>query len=320
MSSITNRCKSITDGAIDSKAILSNLSKTRLVFHSGAHQQTYEHQTEVLASLPLDELSEEDKSLCKLASEPPSPVFVFITQSTIFHPQGGGQPSDVGRISITTSESELSVDVLHARSSITYPGLVLHFGCFSGQESLKRNSQYPLSAKQFVDSEKRLLFSRLHTAGHCLGAATRTLLESKVANFDELKASHFPDAASCEFQGLIDGKYKGDIQKAVDEIVAADSEVRIEWWRKREFRERGLERLLPDDKVWQEIAIQVDENGEDTDAGGEDETRIRVVNIVGAEVYPCGGTHVPTTKECGKVGVRKISRQKGNSRVSYTVD
>ena len=301
---------------------LSKLPKTKLIFHSGAHQQTYEHETNVLASIPLDKLSGDDKSLCKLASEPQSPVFVLITQSTIFHPQGGGQPSDVGRISLSTpgdQSGESSFDALHARSSITHPGLVLHFGCFT-EGGPQSDADHPLPAKLFVDSEKRHLFSRLHTAGHCLGAATRNLLESRIANFDELKASHFPDAASCEFQGSIDGKYKGEIQTAVDQLVATDAEVKIEWWRKKDFRERGLQRLLPEDKVWRDIAIGVNETGGDVDVDGEEETRIRVVNIVGAEVYPCGGTHVPTTRGCGKVGVRKISRQKGNSRISYTVD
>lgn len=104
--------------------------------------------------------------------------------------------------------------------------------------------------------------------------------------------------------------------------------MRIEWWRKREFKEKGLERLLPGDETWREIAVLVNEEGREIDAKDRDgdgdskdeETRIRVVNIVGAEVYPCGGTHVPGTKGCGKVVVKKISRAKGNSRVSYSVD
>lgn len=68
--------------------------------------------------------------------------------------------------------------------------------------------------------------------------------------------------------------------------------------------------------------MRVDADGKevDGDADDEEETRIRVVNIVGSEVYPCGGTHVPGTKGCGKVVVKKISRTKGNSRISYSVD
>jgi Ser-tRNA(Ala) deacylase AlaX len=51
--------------------------------------------------------------------------------------------------------------------------------------------------------------------------------------------------------------------------------------------------------------------------GMADDEKFRVVRIVGAETYPCGGTHVDRTKLCGKTNVRKISRAKGMSKVSY---
>lgn len=209
-----------------------------------------------------------------------------------------------------------------ARTSATNTGTVLHFGYFI-DESFAQPGPSSLPVIQAVDSDKRHLYSRLHTAGHVLGTATRSLLEDKIEDFDELKASHFPDAASCEFKGSIDGKYKSEIQTAVDQLVDKDAEVRIGWWRREDFRSRGLERLLPTDEVWSQIATQVDESGEEVEGstGTDDEaTRIRVVEIVGFEVYPCGGTHVPSTKGCGKVSVKKISRSKGTSRVSYLVD
>jgi Ser-tRNA(Ala) deacylase AlaX len=82
--------------------------------------------------------------------------------------------------------------------------------------------------------------------------------------------------------------------------------VEIDFWDEEDFRREGLERLIPRDGAGNVVKR----------ADGE---KHRVVKIVGAEVYPCGGTHVASTKMCGKVGVRKISRQKGDSRVSYNV-
>lgn len=87
--------------------------------------------------------------------------------------------------------------------------------------------------------------------------------------------------------------------------------VEIAFWSREDFREHGLERLIPKDEDW-EVLQEVEGEGR---VG-----RIRVVNIVGAEVYPCGGTHVGFTDECGKVTVRKVGRSKGTSRVSYAVD
>lgn len=294
------------------------------MFHSGTYQQIYEHETKISSIHPIISLPHADQTLFKVPADAPSLLYAITTESTIFHPQGGGQPSDVGNMVVLREDTGIvqnqTFKILTARTSATNPGIVIHFGHFAEGDICQRGLA-GVQVNQIVDADKRKLFSRLHTAGHVLGAATRTLLEKRVDNFDELKASHFPDSAACEFQGLIDGKHKPEIQNAVDKLVDIDAEVQIGWWTKSDFKQRGLERLLPSDEYWKEIATHVDENGEEVGQRADDEkTRIRVVNIVGAEVYPCGGTHVPSTKGCGKVTVRKISRQKGNSRVSYMVD
>jgi Ser-tRNA(Ala) deacylase AlaX len=180
----------------------------------------------------------------------------------------------------------------------TKPDQVLHFGRFANPSTVFQPGQ---KITQNIDTDKRLLYSRYHTAGHVLGAAVRHLLEKKVEGFDEIKASHVPDSASCEFTGLIEGKYKDDIQKLLDEYIEKDMPVEIDWWDEADFKTNNLERLTPDRKAM----------------GLEDDEKFRVVKIVGAETYPCGGTHVDSTKLCGKTAVKKISRSKGTSRVSY---
>jgi len=198
------------------------------------------------------------------------------------------------------------------RHSITAPSLVLHFGHFPSSTPPASFSEGAM-IEQHINADKRLLYSRLHTAGHVLGAAVRHVLENKIDGFDELKANHFPDAAACEFKGLISGDQKAPIQAKLDEYVEKHMPVEVQFWSKDDFREHGLERLIPDDETWE--AIKETDREEEERLG-----RIRVVNIVGAEVYPCGGTHVEHTGECGKVTVRKIGRQKGTSRVGYAVD
>ena len=153
---------------------------------------------------------------------------------------------------------------------------------------------------QELDMEKRNLYSRLHTAGHVLGAAVRHLLQDSVPDFDELKASHDPVSASCEFRGLIDGKHKTAIQERVDSYIAHDMTIEVEFWTWEQFDENGVS------------------NRPDREMANE-EGKFRVVRIQGCEVYPCGGTHVKSTGECGKTTVKKITRSKGTSRVSYSV-
>lgn len=265
-------------------------TRTFLAFQHDAKLHTLE--TTVTAIRPFTVLEESDQQLFKDGNDN---HHVVVTEKTIFHPQGGGQPSDTGVMKGPSN----SFTVTAVRMSATHDGEVLHLGQFANDSSPVFSEGDTI--QQAIDVDKRLFYSRLHTAGHVLGAAVRHLLEKEIENFDELKASHFPDSAACEFQGSIEGEWKEPIQKKLDEYVAAKMPVQVEWWDEDGFRERGLERLIPDPSLV---------------PAGE---KSRVVNIVGAEVYPCGGTHVDTTDLCGTVAVRKVARKSGNSRVSYTV-
>ncbi|KAF3023651.1 hypothetical protein E8E14_013256 [Neopestalotiopsis sp. 37M] len=279
------------------------MQRTALAFHRNAH--LHRLKVAVTAVKTLASIDEADRALFKLPNgEDGSNHHVVVTDSTIFHPQGGGQPSDVGSIEAAEGAKGPSFDVQMVRTSASpsSPGAVLHFGRFAAADP-PSIFQAGDAVEQRIDVEKRLLYSRYHTAGHVLGSAVRHLLEKEVAGFDETKASHFPDSAACEFNGTIEGKWKDAIQQRVDEYVEKDMPVEIEWWDEDDFRSHGLERLIPDRVA---MGMTADE-------------KFRVVNIVGAEVYPCGGTHVDTTKLCGKTNVKKIGRSKGTSRISYNL-
>ncbi|KAJ5480876.1 hypothetical protein N7539_006770 [Penicillium diatomitis] len=264
-------------------------------------------QTTIQSLERVSDLTEANQALFK---SPGENDYILVTKETIFHPQGGGQPSDEGYIFPAQSTPSKTPDhdpstalfqVLAARMDASNNGQVLHLvRPLASSESLLPRPNTPILLQ--VDSAKRLLYSRLHTAGHVLGSAVRHLLESIVPDFDELKASHFPDSASCEFRGSIGGEWKGAIQAKVTEYVGRAMPVEIEFWGEEDFAREGVSHLLPDRGLL---------------APGED--KFRVVRIVGAEVYPCGGTHVDSTDLCGETVVKKISRSKGNSRVSYTV-
>ncbi|KAK5656393.1 hypothetical protein OQA88_4774 [Cercophora sp. LCS_1] len=267
----------------------STAARTFLAFHHNA--KLHRLETVVSAIKPFAALEEANRVLFKHGADSD---FAIVTEKTIFHPQGGGQPSDEGTISRGSS----TFSVRAVRMDVLNDGQVLHFGRF---EESSAPFEVGDTVEQGLDVEKRLLYSRYHTAGHVLGSAIRHLLENEIPGFDELKASHFPDSAACEFQGLIEGKWKDAIQRKVDDYVARAMPVEIDFWDEDDFRKNGLERLIPDKSLA---------------PPGE---KFRVVKIVGAEVYPCGGTHVDTTDLCGETKVKKIARSKGTSRVSYTV-
>ncbi|CAJ2500321.1 Uu.00g031740.m01.CDS01 [Anthostomella pinea] len=268
------------------------MQRTYLAFQRNA--KLHSLQTVVTAVRSVSSLEDANRSLFKQANDDDH---VVITEQTIFHPQGGGQPSDVG---VMKSDTGANFDVSLVRMNAVTEGEVLHFGRFTDTSSVFKPGE---TITQTIDSDKRNLYSRYHTAGHVLGAAVRHLLEKEVANFDEVKASHFPDSAACEFQGLIEGKWKDAIQTRLDDYISKDMPVEIDFWDEDNFKANGLERLIPD-----RSAMGM--------APGE---KFRVVKMVGAEAYPCGGTHVDSTEQCGKTNVKKISRSKGVSRVGYVL-
>jgi Ser-tRNA(Ala) deacylase AlaX len=156
------------------------------------------------------------------------------------------------------------------------------------------------TAEQKIDVDKRILHSRIHTAGHVIGCAVNQLLQEgkHPADIKDGKASHYPGAAFVEFSGLIPGTAKDAIQARVDELVAQNLDVNIHFWSEQKAKECCL--------------------GADGDLKG-DEDGVRVVEIGDVGRYPCGGTHVQKLGECGKIVVRNIKRQKGVSKIGYEV-
>ncbi|CAK7269972.1 hypothetical protein SEPCBS57363_003865 [Sporothrix epigloea] len=297
------------------------LARTELVFQHDAKRYTL--PTTVVAVLPYVSLPSASQALFKQGQQAGSdaagdasvPYFAVVTAATIFHPQGGGQPSDVGTMTFDGPQGSDKVlfTVLSVRMDTVHGGRVLHFGRFDGKDTVDTTAfAAGTTVHQAIDVEKRILYSRFHTAGHVLGAAVRHLVEKEVASFDELKASHVPGAASCEFRGTIGAAWKDPIQERVTEYIAKSMPVEIDWWDASDFRRHGLERLIPPPSA--------PSGGPDVNASASLQTeKWRIVRIVGAEVYPCGGTHVDTTDQCGETRVTKISRSKGISRVSYTL-
>ncbi|KAL1888091.1 hypothetical protein Sste5346_009778 [Sporothrix stenoceras] len=287
-------------------------SRTELVFHHDAKRYTL--PTTVVAVLPFASMASANKALFKQGQQEEAAAegapaatryYAVVTEATVFHAQGGGQPSDVGTITAGEGDSAAAFNVLSARMDAVQAGQVLHFGQFTSGSA--DNFAVGTTVTQAIDVDKRILYSRLHTAGHVLGAAVRHLVEKEVEGFDELKASHFPDAASCEFRGKIEGTWKDPIQARVAEYISKAMPVEIDWWDAADFRKNGLERLIPQPAA---------PSSTTSEAPTE---KWRIVRIVGAEVYPCGGTHVDTTDLCGETKVTKISRSKGISRVSYAL-
>ncbi|KAF2002553.1 ThrRS/AlaRS common domain-containing protein [Amniculicola lignicola CBS 123094] len=272
-----------------------------------------------LATFPPEIQALYQKPTVKSEAEiPQKSPYVLTFPETIFHAQGGGQPSDTGTITLHPSSQDSSTPpsteqgkdeeapTFHVHSVRKASLAILHIGTFNPPSSpslfTTSPSSPPRQITQSLNIPSRTLHSRLHTGGHVLSLAIRFLSTSSPStlppSLKEVKASHYPGAAFVEFQGLIPGTAKGDIQAQVDKFVAHDLDVKVHFWTPEEAAEK---------------CAMVGEGIK----GGEEGVRVVEIGDVGS--YPCGGTHVLRLSELGRVVVRNIKRQKGVSKVSYEV-
>lgn len=261
-------------------------TKTEPLYQKDGH--LYSHTSPISSIQPLSSLPQEAQSLFK--PPPEGEPYILTTPSTIFHAQGGGQPSDTG--TITADDA-----TFHVHQVRKIDPAILHMGTFASPSLFEAKGE---QGTQTIDQEKRILHSRIHTAGHVIGLAAAALkaegaIDSSVVDG---KASHYPGAAFVEFIGLIPGDRKAAIQAKTDELVAQDLPVKIHFWDEERAR-RECTGVLESFK--------------------QDDDGVRVVEIGDAGSYPCGGTHVKTTKGCGRIVIRNIKRQKGITKVSYEV-
>lgn len=133
-----------------------------------------------------------------LGCTPHENQFSVILQSTIFHPQGGGQPSDTGwlggsQVLKVVQEGE---HVVHYVDRPVAPGAI----------------------QARVDEERRTLHTRLHSAGHLIGNAGEAL------GWMPIKAHHWPGEGKITFiRGTSAQAMDAEaIQQKVDQWIAAN--------------------------------------------------------------------------------------------------
>ena len=99
--------------------------------------------------------------------------FAIQLANTPFHPQGGGQPSDVGKIN--------DADVLHV---VMQNDQIIHYSNHATTLGL---------AQARVDLNRRRYHSRLHSAGHLIGHVMQAF------DWEPTKAQHWPEECKVQF-------------------------------------------------------------------------------------------------------------------------
>ena len=208
-----------------------------------------------------------------------------ILDQTIFYPQGGGQPYDIGFIK--TSSTNFKVEEVRFKDGIVY-----HIGSLINGELRKGDSVF-LS----VDEARRAYNSKNHTAGHVIDIA----MSNVGMKLTPGRGYHFPEGAYVEYLGPLDEQERERLfpilQKEVDAIIAQKLPVSVQMVSAEQLQE--MAQFVPD-------YIPKDKPS-------------RVMIIKGYYAIPCGGTHVANVQEIGSLKIEKIKNKKGNVRISYSI-
>jgi Ser-tRNA(Ala) deacylase AlaX len=206
-----------------------------------------------------------------------------ILNETVFYPQGGGQAWDTGTMTAPTGT--------FAVQEVRFvDGFVHHYGNFA-----EGTFASGAIVECRVDRARRVLNSRLHSAGHLLDEAVKNIGLS----WTPTKGIHYPGQAAVEYSGTVDNAeaLKATLETEVNRLIGAGYEVRAEMVDLADLPKRSdfVPLNLPGNKP------------------------IRVVTMGGAKGTPCGGTHVRDISEIGPMKIRYIKAKKGDIKVAYEI-
>ncbi len=210
---------------------------------------------------------------------------IVILDQTVFYSQGGGQPYDKGIISSDTAEFEVE--------EVRYvDGVVKHIGRMIKGQLTKEEV---VTCK--VEEKRRLLNSRLHTAGHLIDLVVFKLKPGWIP----VKGFHFPDGPYIEYKGSVADEekeqLKNEITNQCNQHIANGMKIKA---------------VFMDEELMHTVCHFVPEN--------IPKGKPARVIIIGDFGVPCGGTHVKDVREIKNLTIRKIKSDNENVRISYDVE
>lgn len=164
-------------------------------------------------------------------------------------------------------------------------GQVWHLGNLVAENLALGKLEIGESVKLEIDSPKRILNSKNHTAGYLIDLA----IESLNLVLTPVKGYHFPVGAYVEYSGnlnLDNAKFGEILEQKVNEIMATNPKISFSF----------------------------------DNSQHESGKPMRIMGVKGFKSCPCGGTHLQSTLEIGKIVIKKVKNNKGNLRISYQIN
>lgn len=199
---------------------------------------------------------------------------------TVFYPTGGGQPGDTGVLRFDGGEIRIA-DTVKGDGG---PDDVIHV-----PEAGAVPPAPGTAVEAVIDWDRRHRHMRMHTALHLLCAVVPGSVTGGQIGADKSRLDFNVPAESLD---------KDAIAAAVNALIAADTPVGTRW--------------ITDDEMASSPELVRTMSVKPPSGSG----RVRLLNVEGVDLQPCGGTHVARTGEIGAIEVTKIENKgKQNRRV-----
>ncbi len=202
----------------------------------------------------------------------------IILDQTIFYPTGGGQPGDTGSISWEGGSATV-VDTRYGDN-----GQVRHL--------LAEGSDIPAAGTEVsaaIDWERRYLHMRMHTGLHLLGT---------VLQFGVTGGNISAQKSRLDFD-MEDPVDKELVSRDLQALVAGDHAVSCRWI--------SDEELDAQPELVRTMSVKPPQG-----AG-----KVRLLEIEGVDLQPCGGTHLRSTAEVGNISLGKVEKKGRHNRRVY---
>lgn len=197
---------------------------------------------------------------------------------TVFYPTGGGQPGDTGLLRRADGTAVRIAGAVKGEGAQA----VLHLS--APGEPLPSPGEEVEAA---LDWERRYRHMRFHTALHLLCAVVPApVTGGQVAE----------DKARLDFDIEMERLVKEAIEESLNRLVAEGHAVRPRWIPDAELDARP--------ELVRTMSVKPPRG-----LGG-----VRVLEIEGVDLQPCGGTHVADTREVGRLAVVKIRSEGARNR------
>jgi len=204
-----------------------------------------------------------------------------VLDQTVFYPTGGGQPGDTGVIQKRAGAQLSVVDTRKDREDGKHFHFIKDF-------DLSLNVGDPVIAT--IDWQRRYSLMRMHSALHLLCA----VVEGGVTGgqIGEYKSRLDFNLVSADIN-------KNVIEGAINDLVQGNYPLNMQWISDCELeKNQNLVRTM---SVKPPVGLG----------------KIRLIEIKGIDLQPCGGTHVSETGEIGKLIVGKIENKGKHNRRIY---